>query len=361
MDELKFKIQMLMSLIKHKKFRQIYNYLWLYLFWKSEFFRELFLIKLYPYFVPYPPFIEVEVTTKCNLKCVMCEHTYWNAKGKDMSFEEFKKVIDQFPRLKWVGVTGIGTSFLNKDFLKMLEYLESKFISVYNMYDTFFYIDKEIAKKLIELGPDIVYVSIDGATKETYERIRVGSNFERVINNIKNFIQAKKQTKKRFPQLIFHYIVSKDNVHEMVKFVEFIHSLDADEYGIIFTPLLHNFEEINGLVIEIPQQNVKAVERKAKELGAKVYWSGAVPKNKPPISKCTAWIMPFIFVTGEVIPCCAGNEANRREFQKKYSFGNIFEKSFKEIWCSEEYKRFRDMIHRGEVPIQCTDCPVYDT
>ncbi|MBI5307453.1 MAG: hypothetical protein HZB37_03715 [Planctomycetes bacterium] len=47
-----------------------------------------------------------------------------------MSYNEFVYIIGQFPNLKWVGMTGIGTSFLNKDFLRMIEYVKSNKIDV---------------------------------------------------------------------------------------------------------------------------------------------------------------------------------------------------------------------------------------
>ncbi len=90
-----------------------------------------------------------------------------------------------------------------------------------------------------------------------------------------------------------------------------------------------------------------------------IAWNWNTEQEKPPIQMCTAWIMPYIFVSGHVIPCCVGNEANQRELQKKLSLGNVNDRSFKEIWDSPEYKEFRAMIRRGETPLQCRDCGVF--
>lgn len=355
------KIKRLVFLIRNKGFKYTYNFLWYYLLWGSEFFRKLFLIKLFPWFVFYPSFIEVEVTTRCHMRCIMCEHTYWKEPPRDMSFEDFKRIIDQFPRLKWLGLTGIGESFLNKDFLKMLEFLKERPIFV-EIFDTFYHIDERMARRLIELDIDHVYASVDAATKETYERIRVGSNFERVINNIRNFIRLKRETNSPFPRIDFHYIISKANIHEIPQFIELVNSIrEEEEVGIQFTGVLHEFEAIKELMAEVPEEVVQKAERRAKELGIKLAWNKNIPQDKEPINQCTNWSMPFIFVTGQVIPCCAGNEANRREFQKEHSFGNVFQKPFKEIWYSGKYKRFRQMVHRGEVPIQCKNCTIFDT
>ena len=104
---------------------------------------------------------------------------------------------------------------------------------------------------------------------------------------------------------------------------------------------------------------MEATKARAEELGVSIAWNWNTEQEKPPIQMCTAWIMPYIFVSGHVIPCCVGNEANQRELQKKLSLGNVNERSFKEIWDSPEYKEFRMMIRRGETPPQCRDCGVF--
>ena len=111
--------------------------------------------------------------------------------------------------------------------------------------------------------------------------------------------------------------------------------------------------------MEIPDGLRRDVEEKGREKGIKIVWNANVPKRKPNISKCLEFFEPFIFVTGDVIPCCAGNEANGREYQKKTSLGNIFEKPFKEIWAGERYRQLRVMIRKGKLPSPCVNCPIY--
>jgi MoaA/NifB/PqqE/SkfB family radical SAM enzyme len=102
----------------------------------------------------------------------MCEHTYWNEVGRDMTYDEFVYIIGQFPSLKWVGMTGIGTSFLNRDFLRMIEYVKSRKIDV-EIYDSFHLLTKDRAKELVRLKVDKIIASIDAATSATYEKIRI--------------------------------------------------------------------------------------------------------------------------------------------------------------------------------------------
>jgi radical SAM protein with 4Fe4S-binding SPASM domain len=309
-------------------------------------------------FIPYPKYIEVEVTTRCNLKCIICERTYWNEPNRDMSFEEFKGIIEQFPDLKWIGLTGIGESFINKDFMKMLRFIKSKHIII-ELYDTFYFIDEKTANELIDLNIDRILISLDAATKETYEKIRIGSNFDRVTKNLKNFFRLKMEKKAIFPEIDFHFIINKYNLHEIILYIELVHSIAKENAGIQFSRMLHTFKEVEDLFVEIPAEIINAAEEKAKKSGIKLMWNLNVPQTKPPLNECIEWTMPFIFVTGHVIPCCSGNESGHRDFQKETALGNIFEQSFKEIWHGEKYQTLRKMLSQGKVPPQCRNCCIY--
>jgi len=291
----------------------------------------------------------------------MCEHTYWKEPNRDMTFEQFKSIVDQFPNLKWIGLTGIGESFLNKDFMRMLKYVKDRNIFV-ELYDTFYFIDEKIAKELVDLEIDKILVSFDGATKETYEKIRVGSNFDRVVNNIKNLFKIKKERRAHFPQFCFHFIINKLNISEINKYIELVKTLAQGEKTLIqFTRMLHNFQETSNLFTEVPDEVIKSAEEKAKEMGIEITWNENVSKEKLPIKKCTQWNMPFIFVTGHVIPCCVGNEAGNRDFQKETALGNVFEQSFKEIWYGEKYETLRKILAKNKVPLVCKNCSIYNT
>jgi MoaA/NifB/PqqE/SkfB family radical SAM enzyme len=352
------KFKHVVSLARSRGLKYTYNYIFFYMFWVT---RRTSIVKLLQWLEPYPSYIEIEVTTRCNLKCIICEHTYWDEPNRDMTFDEFKSIVDQFPRLKWIGLTGIGESFINKDFMEMLRYVKSKNVFV-ELYDTFFFIDRGVAEGLIDMRLDMLFASIDAATKETYEKIRVGSNFDRVIDNVRTLIELKKLKGSAYPQIAFHYIVNKENLRDLPQYMDLVHSIvQGEEVTIQVTRMLHEFEAIKGLFVEVPSDIVNEVERKAEEFGISVRWNEDVPQIKPPISKCIEWTMPFIFVTGHVIPCCSGNEAGHRDFQKRTALGNVFEQSFKEIWSGERYKLLRRMIRKGEVPLPCRNCCLYET
>lgn len=357
----------LIFLLKKRGLREARDFLFVKLFVSDEggeFSILDPLFRLHPSIVKLPYKVEVEHTTACDKKCVLCEHTYWKEKSEMLTFEEFKKIVDQFPRLRWINVTGEGSGFLNKDFLKIIQYLRLRHISV-NFVDELDLLNEEIAKELIESGVNCIWVSMDGATKETYEKIKVGCDFEKALNNIWTLIKLKKEMGSLLPTLCFRFVVNKLNVHEMPKFVELIHSLgDLGDGGKVEFVGLLKFKEIEHLFLpEVPEEIIAATIQRAKELNVCVAFSHINERELPPMKYCTAWAEPYLMIGGYVLPCCAVLMSNKRPFLRKYSFGNLYQKPFKEIWMSERYKRFRQSVPKkhGAVPILCQGCRAYDT
>ena len=321
--------------------------------------------KLFPFLIPYPPDIELEVTTFCPLHCKICERTYWNRKegflNKHMTFEQFKHIIDQFPNLKWINMTGEGDAFTNPDIMKMIEYVKKKNVYVVIVHE-FFTMNEEMARRLVELGVERFWISFDGATKKTYESIRVGSDYDRVINNIKLFQRIKKRMNSPIPELCLRFVFFKNNYYEMEKYIDL-----ADSLGIKFVNFvgLLEFKQIKGWEYEPSEELINKVNLKAREKGIKVIWSHAShdPNIKVPLHYCVAFSEPYIFISGDVIPCCALNMLNKREWLSKRAFGNLFKQHFKDIWNSPRYKKFRRMVVKKDapVPLFCLGCRAFDS
>jgi len=337
--------------------------------WFNRFGLRESIIK-YPEKVPLPKFFEIETTTICNKQCIICEYIYW-PKGEQvrrhMSLEEFKHIVNQFPAIKWINMTGEGSSFLNKDYFLMLKYLKKKYHTSIWLVDHLSDIEPTQLEKDVLPYIDGIYISMDGATKETYEYIKKGCNFENVINNIKFLIEFKRKNKTPFPHLQFRYIITKQNVNEMPLFLDLLNSIAKPwEWGAAAMPL-----EFTGLLCfpEIEKYYVPTIPRSVvnemlkRKGGIEFSFSHAEEKSNPPIDQCIAWMEPYIMMPGYVLPCCAVMMSNRRPFLRKYSFGNVFEKNFKEIWESDYYSKFRKMVVDpcAPVPKICAGCRAFRT
>ena len=366
-------IESYIYLLKHFKIKSLINFLYTKTIVPTGegFFLGLAgKLRKYPDKVPIPRFIEMETTTVCNKKCIICEYVYWpkgEQEKRHMSLDEFKHVVNQFPVLRWANLTGEGSSFLNKDYPLMLKHLWEKHKTSIWLVEHLADISFDKLEK--EVFPYIngIYVSMDGATKATYESIKIGCNFDNVINNLKKIVAYKRTWKKPFPHISFRYIIIKQNVSEIPLFVDLINSIAAPhEWGgstsnIEFTGLL-TFPEINKYYTEDIPQNIIGELLKRKE-GIQFQFSHAEKEFNPLIEYCTAWMEPYIMMPGYVLPCCAVMMSNKRPFLRKYSFGNVFEKDFKDIWHNEYYTKFRQMINDPDQPVPriCVGCRAYRT
>jgi MoaA/NifB/PqqE/SkfB family radical SAM enzyme len=327
------------------------------------------ILRKFPQLAPYPRWVEIEITTKCNKHCIICEHTYWKEPSQDLTFEQFCNIVDMFPKLIWVNLTGEGDAFLNRDYLKMIRYLKERDVAVY-LVDSFNLITKDIAYELVRLGVDGIYISMDAAARETYEKIKVGCKFENTIRNIKNLLEAKKALNSPIPEICFRYVITTLNLYEMPDFVRLVRNLAprglwGDMAKIHFVGLL-TFPEIEHLYVpKIPphiiNETIKAVEESPDSLPA--VFAHTEPEKFPSINKCLAWMEPYIMMGGYVLPCCAVLMSNKRPWLRKHALGNVLKQDFREIWNSPRYKRFRQAVTKPDapVPLLCAGCRSYET
>ncbi len=313
--------------------------------------------------------IEVEITTKCYLKCIMCESPHFPPEYKqNLSLEQFKTLIDTTPSLKWINLTGEGSAFLNPDFMEMLRYVKGKGIYVDFSHD-FFRLSLGQMIDLIDMGIERVYWSVDGCTKESYERIRVGADFAHVLANIQKFVGMKIIKRRPLPELCVRYTFMKGNVHELPLLIPMLERIaPAKEWGdqpAVNIVALLDFPETAHLVAEVSPETVALVNSQAKKAGWTTYWSHVTHDEsaKPPMHYCTFWSEPYVMVTGHVVPCCGVLMSNRRPFLEQHAFGNIRDLSLRNIWDTDRYQAFRRSVvsRTAPVPILCEGCRSFNT
>src|SRR5713226_3901756 len=78
-----------------------------------------------------PVNMEIEITNKCNLKCITCPRTWQDFQAADLSLDTFKKLEPMFPYLKNVSLFGIGESLMNRQFPEMLRIISRYPVNTY--------------------------------------------------------------------------------------------------------------------------------------------------------------------------------------------------------------------------------------
>jgi MoaA/NifB/PqqE/SkfB family radical SAM enzyme len=301
--------------------------------------------------------IQIECTTRCNLKCTMCEISYWTEKGGDLEFANLQRMLEHLPKLKRVDLTGIGEALMNRGFFNALKILKLRGLYV-TLNDNFTLMTEDAARRIVELGVDQIFLSLDGATKETYEKIRVGANFDKVVSNTRRLIQIKREMRKKRPEVKINTVVCSTNYRELPAVVELAHDIGI---GMVQFVNIITFESTANLDTTGVQQEVRGkfqetLER-ARELGVLVKIELF---DKLPVQQCDfPWKRNFVTYDGYVHPCCYTTQTGDRSAHNSRSFGNLLERSFGEVWNDDLYSAFRKKMQAGILPYQCQHCPKY--
>jgi radical SAM protein with 4Fe4S-binding SPASM domain len=135
-----------------------------------------------------------------------------------MSMDTFKKIVDEcaennLPALK---LSWRGEPLLNKHFTEMLRYAKAKGILEVTSLTNATLMNETICREIVEAKLDQLVISIDGFSKGTFEKIRVGADFDVVKDNVMALIRIRGKARKPFIRL--QYTESSVNRHETEDF-----------------------------------------------------------------------------------------------------------------------------------------------
>ncbi|MFH1606045.1 MAG: radical SAM protein [Nanoarchaeota archaeon] len=137
------------------------------------------LTKVYLFKKSVPLNVAYFITNKCNSNCEYCDHR--TKAGSELSFEQIKKVVDQFHKLGTIRLNLIGGEpLLRKDIGKVIDYIKSKGIMVH-LYTNGLLIKNRI-HELKNL--DGIMISIDGP-ENMHDKNRGFGSHKKVLEAIK--------------------------------------------------------------------------------------------------------------------------------------------------------------------------------
>jgi len=305
-----------------------------------------------------PNYIQIEPTLRCNLDCTFCSSDIRGRTDKNMTLEEFKKILSQFPMLDSINLQGVGEPLLNPEFFEMIKYAKTKNIWVYSITNATF-VNEKMAQKIIESGIDVLGISLDGVKKETYESARINGKFEQVIKNIKILTDTIKKANSSHPEVLITVVANTNNISELPDLIKLAKELGVKKVNIQnmhywgHNEILETIFSAESLVTQQQpmQKTAKDIFNECRTIGKEIGVKVILPNEK----ECFfPWTTTYISVEGYVTPCCIGASDPRI-----INFGNILEKPFAEIWNSQRYQQFRNGLRDHEPHHICENCIYY--
>lgn len=330
---------------------------------------------------------QIELTTRCQLKCRMCiREGSANWQARDMKLEDFRKISKYFSKAENIVLQGWGEPLLYGNLIDAVRIAKSKgartgFVTNGSA------LEGALASELIDSGTDFIGFSLAGATAQTHTSIRINSDFALLLENIRFLNAVKKEKRLDKPLIHIVYLMLKDNIAEVPALVELAKRIGIND--IILTNLIHVSNEWQegqrvftcdkGDVEKGYREILKVAEIRAKELNITLRVPSLSPVNVP---VCGENPLKNIYISseGEVSPCVYLYPPVSSPFKRIYcgnnfktekaSFGNIFREPFNKVWGNHKYVEFRRCFERRlkgykglspadagkEPPAQCSTC-----
>ncbi|OGT06720.1 MAG: hypothetical protein A2103_01135 [Gammaproteobacteria bacterium GWF2_41_13] len=171
--------------------------------------------------------------SRCNLTCISCRNDIVKCNNEqeqkvELLMDTVKKKLEC---IKHIGLNGAGDPFVSpsmRDFLFNFDSIEYPHIQIALLTNGLLF-DEKMWERMRKAQPAIksVQISVDGATAESYEKIRRGSSFERLNNNLHFLSNLRKE--KVINEFIISFVVNAINFREMPEFVRLGKTLACDQ------------------------------------------------------------------------------------------------------------------------------------
>ncbi|MDR0622451.1 MAG: radical SAM protein [Deltaproteobacteria bacterium] len=258
-----------------------------------------------------PLHLDVDVATVCQLGCPMCPA---GREAGENPFPGFGLFLDEELYLSAVreaeklGIPSIrlgltGEPLLAPDMdLWVLEASKRGFLDI-ALITNGQLLDASLSERLIQAGLTRLMVSVDAVTEATYQTVRPGGDYARLLANLEAFLEVRERLGSRLPVLRLSFVVRADNQAEAAPFAE----------------------KFSGLADYLAFQDyLNVVGRPDTDLGLKP--AKALPENAK--HRCPDPLTRLaIHADGGLFPCCS-------DFGRLAPLGNLATHGLKEVWNS---------------------------
>jgi len=291
----------------------------------------------------YPMIVMVEPTNICNLKCPMCPSgngDMLRGRGR-LDLDNYKNLLDEIgPFIYQVQLWNQGEPFLNKNFLDFVRYAKTKGIMVQTSTNGHFIRTDEAAEDVVESGLDQLIFSMDGTNQETYEKYRVGGDYQLVIDTLGRLSRARKKLKSRTPLIELQFIVFKHNQEEIDRLIDIAKEHRVNRIA-FKTAQIYDAKQAE---IYLPEN----AEKTRYEMDGENFRMRGEIKNW-----CKRlWMNSVINWDGTVSPCCFDKDA-------LHAYPSIFEegRTFTDTWYGKGYQAWRKLVMTKRKSIaMCRNC-----
>ena len=331
--------------------------------------------------------VYIEATNRCNLDCITCVRNVWDGTMGNMRPQTFERIFESLRTmspLPTVFFGGYGEPLVQPKLIEWIKRLKSLGARV-ELITNGILLNEERALQLIRTGLDLLWVSIDGSTPESYADVRLGASLPQVIENLKTLRRIRYKATdidNTKPTLGIAFVAMKKNIADLPDVLQLGISLGAKQFSI--SNVLAHTPELNEQVlygrtvfntatrrstaypaINLPRMdwNEHTQDILADVFARKYRLELAGNEFNRAVDSCPFIIQGSTAIRwdGSVCPCLPLLHTNQDYFGNRlrrlhtYSVGNVLDRDLLDIWNDEGYAALRERIQRFDFS-PCTFC-----
>jgi len=329
--------------------------------------------------------LEMDVVNQCNLRCTMChfsgaEYSFSKRPKREMAVEDFARIAEQlFPLCAHLSLSISTEPLLHRKLGELLQITARYKVPFVYMYTNGLLLNERIIDQIMRSKVNQLCISVDGATKATYERIRIGAKFERLIANIQALNRVKVSLRSATPHLCFNVVLMRSNIRELPALVRLAHEMQIESIAAVhMVPLAIAVADPKVESLQWDKDLCNRMLDEARALADQYHIDITLPDRfgaaeapspliqvgirqrdlcfLPPQPEAPAQpscLFPWHFVgldsDGNLMPC--------GWWHNQAPVGNVLKESFAEIWNNEHYRKLRSEHVHGTLRPVCQTCP----
>ena len=312
----------------------------------------------------YPEIINVEIMSKCNLKCIHCklQNQTTSSNVQFMSFEYIKSIIDKITDFVIHANEFMFSSvepLIHPHLFEMMDYLSDINPNMeFPIQTNGMFLNENIIFEMRKRNIPWVSIAFDGVNEEQLSLFKKGTKMETVVNNIK-------MLRNNMPSscvIRTVFVSNTENINSLIDYVYFCKDLGIDAIDVnglfCYNPSLLKYT----LYSEKGNEKVEQIFQEAKSIGDKLGIEVQIPLLKPHFIACEWNKILCIDGDGNVNPCVMLAQKIPLYYLDGHTegsivrFGNIFDTDITHIWNSNDCVEFHNCLKEHKMQEPCKFC-----
>ncbi len=318
--------------------------------------------------------VYLEPTVECNLDCITCFRNAWDQPAGRMTektFEQFLAGLKELSPLPSVYFGGIGEPLFHPKTIEWIARVKQLGVKV-ELITNGTILNEKIARRLIDVGLDVLWVSIDGASPETYADVRLGAELPGILKNLRRFAKMRKASHFPTPEIGIAFVAMKRNIADLPKVIQLGKSVKAQYFSVsnlqpatedmqadrLYLQTMHNIAYLQAPhlpQLSLPKMDFNEITTAAlfKTFNSQLNisfagnnWGGA----NDTCNFVESGTMSIAW-NGDVSPCWPLMHTHtsylhgKPRISKKHVIGNVAEHSIADLWLDPDYVAYRERLH----------------